>query len=358
MEDYSHAQEFFNEVRRINNSEPNMDIVEKRAELYLKANGLYHKKLKKIAILSPGGGVGKTTIATNLALNLRKKTFGKIVILEGDIPNPNLEINLSHLLSSTNKGRLSSILSNQFGGQLDETELGKRNVKGTLMDLIDTNMALTNSSKDGEPKIGAFFSDLRSNLKTGEVYEKLFSIFERVSQYTPKSDSRKRIDYLVCDFCAGSMSDPVITKLMEKFDYRLLVVVPDQKGIRGIENTVWNDENGEFRRENAVNILVLNRVVPGIGETISVLSDTKGRGFNEARAQAEDIKERLRNRFKVDYDVEILRYPSVNQEEHTDHILKPAVVNRYFRNEGFCRSMDELTLIIVNDSLKRAYGGK
>lgn len=356
MEKYPFAQEFFDEVERIKKSEDDMDIIEKRAKIYLEENKLYPKKLRKIAILSSGGGVGKTIIGTNLALSLRKKTFGKVLILEGDISNPNLEINLSHLLDSTSKGRLSSILPTPFG-TLNEEELGKRNANGTLMDLIDTNMALTNGSKNGEPKIGAFLSDLRSNLKTGEVYEKLFSIFERVSAYNPRSGNRRRIDYLVCDFCAGSMSDPIITKLMEKFDYRILVVVPDQKGIRGIENTVWNDENGEFRRGNAVNILVLNRIVPGIGETISAISDTKGRGFNEAKARAEDIKERLRNRFKVDYDVEILKYPSVNQEDHTNEVLRPAVVNRYYRNEGFCRSIDELTSIIVNDTIKKAYNG-
>ncbi len=358
MEDFHYAQEFFDEVKRIKEVEHNPDVIEKRAEHYLKDKTYYPRQTRNIALISNGGGVGKTTTAANLALDIRKKTSSKVVILELDLSNPNLEIIISHLLKdgAIGKGKLSSILPEPFG-VLKEGELGKRNVNGTLMNLIDNKMAITLGPKMGEPRIGAFFSDLRGNIEVNQVYEKLLSTFERISAYNPKSENRKRIDYLVCDFPAGSMSNPSINRLMKYFDYRILVVIPDPKGKKGIENTMWNDENGEFRREEAVNILVLNKLVPGIGETIPYISDTRGRGLNEAKALAEDIKEKLKDRFRVDYDIEILKYPSVNQEEHTAHILKPAVTNRYFRNEGFCRGVDELTSFIVNDTIKKAHNG-
>lgn len=358
MEDFHYAQEFFDEVKRIKEVEHNPNVIEKRAEHYLKDKKYYPRQTKNIAVISNGGGVGKTTTAANLALDIRKKTFSKVVVLELDLSNPNLEITLSHLLKdgAIGKGKLSSILPEPLG-ILKEGELGKRNVNGTLMNLIDSRIAITLGPEMGEPRIGVFFSDLRGNVETNQVYEKILSTFKRISTYTPKSEDRKRIDYLICDFCAGSMSNPSINRLMGYFDYRILVVVPDPKGKRGIENTIWNDEKREFRREEAVNILVLNKLVPGIGETISFISDTKGRGFNEAKALAEDMKGRLKDNFRVDYDVEVLKYPSVNQEDHTSYILKPAVINRHFNNEGYRRSIDELTSFIVNDTIKKAYNG-
>ena len=279
MEDFPLARQLLNYIKEERSNGSSIEFIENRSVSFQKDSKMRPKTAKKIGVISAGGGVGKTTTALNLAFNLRDRTFGKVVYFEGDIPNPNARICLKKLMVDfpEERGNLSQILQEPFG-RLKRGELGRRNANGTLMELIDSKAGATTN-----PRILTFFSDLPSIVNVDKVYEQLFTTFERVSAHNPKNENEKRIDYIVCDFRAGSMSDPEVTKLMKYFDYRILVLIPDEKETEGIKNALRNDSNGEYKREEAFNILVFNRAAPGLLEEYAMVSKTEGKGIYQAK---------------------------------------------------------------------------
>lgn len=346
MDGFYYAKELYQEIERFRRAGHTI----KETESFFRKDYPHYfpKKTNLIAVISQKGGTGKSTKAINLAFGLASTGIYRVGLVDLDIEDPNdaemLSTELEYLADG--RGDLSSILTGTKRG-ITEEERNEMIKKGKIADFLYKNMATTR-----DPKIYALFSDLLSKVDKNQVYQEVFSLFTKASTY------KSKMDFLVCDFASGSMSDSKVAELMKYFDYRLLVVVPNNVGIAGIKTAIANDFNGEFQRENAENILVLNRVKPGFLENIPGILSTKGRGTYEAEAFLDEVRRDLSQVLRVDYGVVILYNDKVDQDLSPTETLRPAIIRR--KPVDYCREINKITNFIINSTItkRKKSGGR
>jgi len=354
MIEFQYAQQLYQELERFKKAGHSAE----ETESFFRQNkpNYFPKRTSLIAVISQKGGNGKSTFATNFSLGLGNLGIYKVGLLDLDILDPNdkklLSTELEYMVDGI--GCLTSILTKELtGSKYGITEEEKKEIlkKGQVADFLYGRMATTK-----DPKIYTLFSDIPSRLdkKKDEVYQEIFSLFTRASAY------KSKMDFLVCDFGSGSMSDPNIAELMRYFDYRLMVVVPNEVGIEGIKTAIDNDINEEYQRQTAENVLILNRVKSEMMEQFTKklseqIPTLKGKGTNEAEAFLNEVRTDLSSVLKLDHGAIIFYDKKMDQDLFTRKILKPAILNG--RPIDYCREVDKVINFTINSTIKKRVGG-
>ena len=186
----------------MNNNNKNNDQNEKKMkELYQKQN-LENIK-KKIIIMSGKGGVGKSTVATNLVYGLALEGK-KVGILDVDIHGPSI-------------GKLMGIEDKKLGGP-------KSDHRPTPIKVVENVYALTIATFLESPDTPVVW---RGPLKTGAIKQFLQDI------------EWPELDYLIVDCPPGTGDEPLtITQLMGGMDGSIIVTTPQDIALLDARKTI------------------------------------------------------------------------------------------------------------------------
>ena len=186
----------------MNNNNKNNDQNEKKMkELYQKQNLKNIKK--KIIIMSGKGGVGKSTVATNLVYGLALEGK-KVGILDVDIHGPSI-------------GKLMGIEGKKLGGP-------KSDHRPTPIKVVENVYALTIATFLESPDTPVVW---RGPLKTGAIKQFLQDI------------EWPELDYLIVDCPPGTGDEPLtITQLMGGMDGSIIVTTPQDIALLDARKTI------------------------------------------------------------------------------------------------------------------------
>jgi len=243
-----------------NNNNKNNDQNEKKMkELYQKQN-LENIK-KKIIIMSGKGGVGKSTVATNLVYGLALEGK-KVGILDVDIHGPSI-------------GKLMGIEGKKLGGP-------KSDHRPTPIKVVENVYALTIATFLESPDTPVVW---RGPLKTGAIKQFLQDI------------EWPELDYLIVDCPPGTGDEPLtITQLMGGMDGSIIVTTPQDIALLDARKTI------NFSKKMNVPVLGIIENMSGFkcphcGEDINLFKTGGG------QKASEDFEVDLLGKIPIDSDI-------------------------------------------------------
>jgi pilus assembly protein CpaE len=184
------------------------------------------RPLRTIAVYSPRGGVGTTTIATNLALGLYEETGARVLLMEGKLFFGHMEV----MLNLRAQNNLADLIPH--ANNLDESlirDVISHHASGLQVLMAPNNLQVSQGIRPDD----------------------LYSVFIGVQNL---------YDYVVIDL-GSALNDNTVT-LMDTADRILLVTTPDLASLHDISRFVQLSRSLAYAPEKM--LILLNRAgIPG-----------------------------------------------------------------------------------------------
>lgn len=218
-------------------------VVDSFVELSVEKSGIkkdveeiHPETAKKIVVFGTKGGVGKSFIATNLAIDLLDNKKNKVVLFDLNYQLGDIAI----MLDLSPRHTIYDIVS--VFGQLDE-------------EMLNDFLTIHNS---GMKVLPAPIDPTQSESISSEMTKKIVEMLSKIS------------DFIVIDTPSG-FSDNVLT-LLDEMDYICMVAGMDVPSIKNLKITLQVLDQLKFPKEKI--IIILNCLDLKVGITVDEIEDT------------------------------------------------------------------------------------